>query len=255
MVSTLLSRSFSRNQRLCKSHYDTLSLPITATTKEIKSRFYQLSKKHHPDIAQDNGQKFQEINEAYSVLREDKSRRDYDRTLPASRGGLPSSRQSLNQQYSHARSGLSRRRTRPMGTDPSAPFKEHEAYMKGYGNAKFGFGDNPADASEVRNRHFSYTEHQTRHSSFDDKYRQRVAAEAARRQEEEKDNFLARFLGIASVVGVILLVSGGLQSIRAEVRDEYEARRKSREAGEDKSQVVWEEVVLASRKPSGYKFF
>jgi DnaJ family protein C protein 4 len=57
-----------------------LKLPQNCTTKQIKSAFINLSKKHHPDVnkSKQSHVRFQEISEAYKVLGKPESRRNYD---------------------------------------------------------------------------------------------------------------------------------------------------------------------------------
>ena len=48
---------------------DTLNLPFLVSYEEIKSRYYELSKKYHPDFNQEDS-KMLEINDAYAVLKQ-----------------------------------------------------------------------------------------------------------------------------------------------------------------------------------------
>lgn len=64
-----------------RSHYETLGVARAASQADIKSAFYRLSKKHHPDANVNDPTataKFQEILEAYEVLGSEDSRKRYD---------------------------------------------------------------------------------------------------------------------------------------------------------------------------------
>ena len=67
-----------------KCNYDVLGVKPGASSAEIKSAYYEKSKKYHPDRNKEPGseQKFQEVNNAYEVLSNEESRANYD----ASRG-------------------------------------------------------------------------------------------------------------------------------------------------------------------------
>lgn len=224
------------------SHYDTLSVSRNSTQKEIKARFYELSRKYHPDISPDSAKKFTEINAAYSVLREERSRRDYDRTLPNERGPIPSSSTS-----GYRSSGLSRRKTRPMGTPPSSPFRTAPASPSTNRPAGFAFGENPASEGQVNNGHFRFEEHRERHSSFDSRYNIRVQEELSRRNAELKDNFLARFVGIAGLVFIVIMLTGGISRVRAEAHTELENKVYEQDAKE----VDWNQAIKTRR--AGYE--
>ena len=58
-------------------HYSTLGVDRSASPEDIKSAFKKLAMKHHPDRGGDAG-KFQELNEAYSVLSDPEKRMMYD---------------------------------------------------------------------------------------------------------------------------------------------------------------------------------
>ena len=71
-------RSFA--SRAQKSPYVVLGVAPKADIKEIKERFYKLSKEHHPDISKDatSMEKFREIAEAYETLSNPELRNKYD---------------------------------------------------------------------------------------------------------------------------------------------------------------------------------
>ncbi|VEN48353.1 unnamed protein product [Callosobruchus maculatus] len=77
-----LLRAFSTSKCLW-NHYDVLKLQRKCTAKEIKDSFIRLSKEFHPDINKrdDAHKKFLQINEAYKVLSNTESRRNYDLSL------------------------------------------------------------------------------------------------------------------------------------------------------------------------------
>jgi DnaJ-class molecular chaperone len=49
-----------------------------ASTEQVKTAFYTLAKKYHPDANQGFEAKFKEINEAYRVLSDNDLRKRYD---------------------------------------------------------------------------------------------------------------------------------------------------------------------------------
>ncbi len=65
---------------MAKDFYEILGVPKTASKEEVRSAYKKLAKKFHPDINKDSGasEKFKEINEAASVLGDDKKRAEYD---------------------------------------------------------------------------------------------------------------------------------------------------------------------------------
>jgi DnaJ-class molecular chaperone len=58
-------------------YYKTLGLTNTASQDEIKKAYRKLSLKHHPDRSGEK-EKFQELNEAYEVLSDERKRKQYD---------------------------------------------------------------------------------------------------------------------------------------------------------------------------------
>lgn len=66
-----------------KTHYDTLKVSPQATHNEIKSAYYKLTVQYHPDKNKSESAKqiFQEIADAYEVLGNYQSRKQYDRSI------------------------------------------------------------------------------------------------------------------------------------------------------------------------------
>lgn len=62
-------------------YYSTLGISKNATQDEIKRAYRSLAGKHHPDRGGDT-KKFQEIEEAYRILSDPKTRQEYDNPNP-----------------------------------------------------------------------------------------------------------------------------------------------------------------------------
>lgn len=62
-----------------KDYYKDLGVSESASQEEIKKAFRKLSLKHHPDKAGGDQETFKKINEAYQVLSNPNTRKQYDR--------------------------------------------------------------------------------------------------------------------------------------------------------------------------------
>ena len=69
------SRKEKRHER---NYYKVLGVSPSSTHKEIKQRYVKLIKTTHPDITEKVNQKFQEIQTAYSVLKDPELRKNYN---------------------------------------------------------------------------------------------------------------------------------------------------------------------------------
>ncbi|XP_015889870.1 chaperone protein dnaJ GFA2, mitochondrial isoform X1 [Ziziphus jujuba] len=64
-----------------RDYYDTLGVSRNATASEIKKAYYGLAKKLHPDTNKEDPEaekKFQEVQKAYEVLKDEDKRQQYD---------------------------------------------------------------------------------------------------------------------------------------------------------------------------------
>ena len=71
------------------TYYKILEIDEDADSITIKKSYRILTKKYHPDLNPDDGEveeKFKQVNQAYEVLGEPKSREKYDDMLRRSRG-------------------------------------------------------------------------------------------------------------------------------------------------------------------------
>lgn len=73
---------------MAKDFYKVLGVDKKATQDDIKKAFRKLAHKHHPDKGGDDAT-FKEMTEAYSVLSDEKKRREYDAYGQSFPGGQP----------------------------------------------------------------------------------------------------------------------------------------------------------------------
>ena len=63
------------------NHYQVLGLKPSASEKDIKTSYFKLAKKFHPDLNPDDSarQQFEKVSKAYQVLTDDMLRSSYDK--------------------------------------------------------------------------------------------------------------------------------------------------------------------------------
>jgi curved DNA-binding protein len=63
-----------------RDYYETLEVPRTASSEDIRRAYRRLARKYHPDVNKESGaeDRFKQISEAYEVLRDDEKRARYD---------------------------------------------------------------------------------------------------------------------------------------------------------------------------------
>lgn len=79
-------RFFRRDIDYSKNYYQTLGVPKTSTSAELRSAYYKLAKIYHPDANQQKSdkerkqasEKMKEITEAYDIVGNDDKRKSYD---------------------------------------------------------------------------------------------------------------------------------------------------------------------------------
>jgi molecular chaperone DnaJ len=80
----------STKDYLEKDYYKTLGVTKGATADEIKKSYRKLARKYHPDANEGDAKaeaRFKEISEAYTVLSDDKRRKEYDEARSLYGGG------------------------------------------------------------------------------------------------------------------------------------------------------------------------
>jgi len=83
-------------------YYTILGLQSNANIEEIHKAYRTLAKKYHPDIQSGDEENFKLLAQAYHVLRDQKERERYDRTIEAPRKGYIGSAPEtmFNEQFS-----------------------------------------------------------------------------------------------------------------------------------------------------------
>src|SRR5215468_6582459 len=74
-----------------KDYYKALGVSKTAKPAEIKAAYRKLARKYHPDANKGDAsaeERFKEISEAYSVLSDEKQRKEYDEARSMFGGGF-----------------------------------------------------------------------------------------------------------------------------------------------------------------------
>ena len=66
---------------MAKSYFAILGIPPHATVDEIRSAYRQLAKEFHPDHYAGGSARFQDIQEAYTVLGNRRRRREYEQSI------------------------------------------------------------------------------------------------------------------------------------------------------------------------------
>lgn len=193
--------------------YDVLGVPRTASKAQIKHNFYQLSKKHHPDVSGSGDSKglFQQVSEAYATLSDDEARRRYDASLgpvgaPRGRGGYaaayyepPATNDARRRTAKYAWDY--QRRTAPGGTYyPRGPRTEtasadathhymrmnEEAVRRASARRQSAYQRHPGEATGQSFREWSRTR------AFENEHRAETAST------------LKRFLQVGGIIGVTL---------------------------------------------------
>ncbi|EGD93985.1 hypothetical protein TESG_01514 [Trichophyton tonsurans CBS 112818] len=239
-----------------QTYYDILGVPVTATTDEIKKKFYALSLAHHPDRNKEPGaaDKFSSISSAYHVLSNPKKRARYDRensiripstssttTRPGTGSFSSASTSAGGSQFgSRPASGLSKRRGTFKGPPPSfyanggygttqRQSQEHQAGPHQQEHPEYHHSDVP---------HFDARSHRRTQSHEDMRRRARRARsleEQKRRAAEghsfgggyDEGSMTMRFLVISGILAVAMLSAGlGRMKMKEPGLQELSARQK-----------------------------
>tara|TARA_B100000497_G_scaffold125459_1_gene161980 strand:+ start:256 stop:1128 length:873 start_codon:yes stop_codon:yes gene_type:complete len=108
-------------------YYSTLGVSKNASDKELKQAYKKASMQHHPDRGGDEN-KFKEINEAYSTLKDPHKRGMYDHQQTAGQGGF-----NFNQQNQSGFEEAMRQANAQYGNNPFAGTQFEHHFQHGFG--------------------------------------------------------------------------------------------------------------------------
>ncbi|RUS26373.1 DnaJ domain-containing protein [Jimgerdemannia flammicorona] len=189
---SLIYRTYvAATSSLQRHHYDTLQVPPDAEKKHIKAQYYKLSKEHHPDLNPGDDAahlKFLRINEAYAVLGNPLTRREYDRELATKQG------------FADHPTGFRSTRVRPRPHTRGSVSTQAQARASGKRGFDFGRGH--------QGTQFDFRAHYEKHYAEEEKRRR---ARMARENTEwmrtgQDDGAWSRFWKIGVVFLGILIV-------------------------------------------------
>ncbi|KAI8988453.1 DnaJ domain-containing protein [Mycotypha africana] len=198
-------RSFHTTTIRYKNYYEILNLRHNADRRAIKSSYYKLSKKYHPDLNPKNNEahkKFVEINEAYAVLGNEANKRKYDFDLQhgsVDTGAAPfGGRRDSNSNRAYAQAAWHFKRRAPKATGTKSAQEQAE-------KIKYTQANNPGfNHSEHFNRHYEAEEHRRRIRIKNATRRRKEAGETIHEQQaNDSHNTWNRFWRLALILSGI----------------------------------------------------
>ncbi|XP_057331772.1 dnaJ homolog subfamily C member 30, mitochondrial-like [Microplitis mediator] len=139
-----------------KTHYDNLEIKTKATQGEIKSAYFKLSMQYHPDknSSEEAKIKFRDISEAYEVLGNYDTRKQYDRKIKV-RSPVDQPREhviykpaDISKEAHRAHMEIMRRKTQHDGT----PIFDFDAWTKAH------YGQTFAKTRKTKIKYKMYTD-------------------------------------------------------------------------------------------------
>lgn len=197
-------------------HYRTLGVNRGASPTEIKTQFYALSKKFHPDLNRDDEgakKKFQEVSEAWNVLGNDRSRRDYDRGLSMGHSGGGGAAGTPGYSYD-ASDNAARRARASYAWEYQRRRSDSNRSRSGAARAEAAGRSTSQPGTSSSNSNSSlfqqYAERQRRREEFVSSRTESTSASAAaaneRQEEAHGGSGLMRFLQLSGLFTIIYLV-------------------------------------------------
>ncbi|CAN3366035.1 hypothetical protein DICA1_D20560 [Diutina catenulata] len=155
-----------------KSYYEILEVPPSASIKEIKTKFRQLSKKFHPDLnhglseeeKEANKEKYLAMSDAYDTLKDVKKKKQYDANLRGSGPTVTATRAWQNEYY-----GEAKHYSRTHYSSSGYNTRRHRVRYNGHYHAEgSAFRGNRTDwANRYDVPHFDYDSHLKKNLQFE----------------------------------------------------------------------------------------
>ncbi|KAK6531566.1 hypothetical protein TWF694_002760 [Orbilia ellipsospora] len=186
-----------------KTLYDILGLPRHAQQLDIKAKFYELSKLHHPDRNQGDASandRFVEISNAYRILSNSLTKASYDNSLKDYQMSATNLQNKRGPVGGREAAGLSRRRVNPQGPPPSY-YRDHGFQAKSE--------DKTPRSTQSNTLHFNWDEKYRQHYAYQQRFKRGTFAASDGPKRQRSSNFIDFFFR-AAAVGSCLLLAGTL---------------------------------------------
>ncbi|GHJ84410.1 hypothetical protein NliqN6_0812 [Naganishia liquefaciens] len=217
----------SLRQARQQDHYHVLGLTKSSSKRDIKNKYYELSKKSHPDRKGGDRATFEKVTEAYSILGDDAKRRQYDASVSGSRE--TSSNHGPSTAYSPRSPYLRRNHAagphRAWSNSRDSTFGRHstQSRQQAYPDYDFaqrtgGYGSAYASAGAKKqhppqfgsaSHHFAYGAGGTMRSTGQ---RGNFSNVDSKHEEIKNDSGLGRFVGVVAVLLIVIGLGGGFHA-------------------------------------------
>ena len=176
LVSMTLMRRFINNKfNPSKDYYKVLEVSSTTSAADIKRSYYALVKKYHPDKGNYSEDMIKQVNEAYEILSDDKTRKEYDTSRKFTAGTSQSYSSGQNQNRANYQSYSQNKGNQNMNQN----YWQHEDYFRNFYQHTVGqqAKNKRKTAHEKYGNYYEYYEYTSNNDPRHQRHRSRDQAE------------------------------------------------------------------------------